>query len=164
MKIKKFLNKTILVLSILLLLFFSLVNFGSALTTLKAASGMMSGGWFVAMSSLAELIKSKSDIEIKVTPGAGVANVPRISENESQVGFSFAYLVKMASEGKDLYAGHVYPNVRLICSFGAADYDQFVVAQDKNISSMDEIFKNKIPVNFGFGVAGSTEEFRARKL
>ena len=162
-------SKIILVLSILLL-FFSLVNvaFGQV-TTLKAASGMMGGAWFTAVSSIGELIKDNApEIDIKVTPGGGIANPARIGSNESQLGFSYPYIIQMALKGIDLYDGTAYPDIRVICSLGSTDYDQFVigldVAQDKNINSVDDIFQNKIPLNFGWTAIGTTEEFRVRKL
>jgi hypothetical protein len=169
MKSKNIFNKTILVLTILLL-FFSLVNvsFGK-ITTLKAASGSMGGAWFTAVASIAELIKDNApEIDIKVTPGGGIANPARIGENESQLGFSYPYIIQMALKGIDLYDGDAYPDIRVICSLGSTDYDQFVigqdVAKDKNINSVDDIFLNKIPLNFGWTPVGTTEEFRVRKL
>ena len=169
MRSRSIFNKTILVLSILLL-FFSLVNFGfGEVTTLKAASGGAGGGWFVNMSGIAEFVKNYApEINIKVTPGGGLANPPRVSENESQLGFSFPYVIQMALEGTGLYAGTAYPDIRAIGSLGGADYDQFVivqdVAQDKKISSVDDIFQNKIPLNFGFIAMGDTLEFKTRLL
>lgn len=170
MKSKNIFNKTILVLSILFLFFSLLVNvaFGE-ITTLKAASGTMGGAWFTAVSSIAELIKDNApEIDIKVTPGSGIANPPRIGSNESQLGFSYPYTIQMALKGIDLYDGTAYPDIRVICSLGSTDYDQFVVAldvaQEKNINSVDDIFQNKIPLNFGWTEIGTTTEFRSKKL
>lgn len=158
-------SKIILVLSILLI-FSLLVNLGySKETTLKSASGMAGGGWFTAMSALAEFVKSNApEIDIKVTPGGGLANPPRVGQNESQLGFSFPYIIGDALEGKDIYAGEAYPDIRAIGTGFGFDQEQFVIAQDKNIDSIEEIFLNKIPLNFGFLQAGSSEEFKARQL
>ena len=158
-------NKIIMILSILLILSL-LVNLGYAKeTTLKGASGMAGGGWFTAMSSMAEFIKSNApEIDIKVTPGGGLANPPRVGQNESQLGFSFPYIIGDALEGKDIYAGSANPDLRAIGTGFGFDQEQFVIAQDKNINSIEEIFQNKIPLNFGFLQAGSSEEFKARQL
>lgn len=166
MRSKNIFNKTILFLSILLL-FFSLVNFGFGkdTTTLKFASGMAGGGWYSAMSSIAELVKDNApEIDIKVIPGGGLANPPRIGNNESQLGCSFPFIIADALEGKDIYAGNAYPDIRALGTGFGFDQEQFVIAQDKKISSIDEIFQNKIPLNFGFLERGASEEFKARKL
>jgi TRAP transporter TAXI family solute receptor len=127
--------------------------------TLKAAAGGAGGGWYQAFSQIVQLVKEKEpSINIKVVPGSGLANPPRVNSGEVQMGFAFPPFINAASNGKAPYK-KAYPNIRTIAVGFGKNPLQFVVTQDSGINSVEEIVQNKIPLKLAADRVGTTDEW-----
>jgi TRAP transporter TAXI family solute receptor len=127
--------------------------------TLKAAAGGAGGGWYQAFSQIAQLVKEKEpSINIKVVPGSGLANPPRVNSGEVQLGFAFPPFINAAFNGKKPY-DKAYPNVRTIAVGFGKNPLQFVVTQDSGITGIEQIIENKIPLKLAADRVGTTDEW-----
>jgi TRAP transporter TAXI family solute receptor len=127
--------------------------------TLKAAAGGAGGGWYQAFSQIVQLVKEKEpSINIKVVPGSGLANPPRVNSGEVHMGFAFPPFINAASNGKKPYK-KAYPNIRTIAVGFGKNPLQFVVTQDSGIKSVEEIVQNKIPLKLAADRVGTTDEW-----
>ena len=128
-------------------------------TTLKAAAGGAGGGWYQAFSQIVQLIKEKEpSINIKVVPGSGLANPPRVNSGEVQLGFAFPPFINAAANGKEPYK-KAYPNIRTIAVGFGKNPLQFVVTEDSGITSVEEIVQKKIPLKLAADRVGTTDEW-----
>jgi len=127
--------------------------------TLKAAAGGAGGGWYQAFSQIVQLVKEKEpSINIKVVPGSGLANPPRVNSGEVQLGFAFPPFINAASNGKKPYK-KAYPNIRTIAVGFGKNPLQFVVTKDSGITSVEEIVQKKIPLKLAADRVGTTDEW-----
>ncbi|MBW2307153.1 MAG: TAXI family TRAP transporter solute-binding subunit [Deltaproteobacteria bacterium] len=132
--------------------------------TLKAAAGGTGGGWYQAFSQIAQLIKEKEpSINIKVVPGGGLANPPRVNSGEVQLGFAFPPFVNAASKGKKPY-DKKHPNIRTIAGGFGLNPLQFVVTKDTGITSIEDLIKKKHPLKFAADRVGTTDEWSTRTV
>lgn len=134
--------------------------------TITFASGMAGGPWYERAGIIGELIKEKDlNINVKVVPGAGLSNPSIVGANDAQIGFSYAPPIAWAMIGAEMYEDKgAFPNIRTIASGFGNTISSLVVAQDKNINSIDEIFANKKAVNLGLARKGSLDSYMVPKL
>jgi len=152
------LKKTALVLAIGAL-FLLLMAPSTWAITIKAAAGGAGGGWYQAFSQIAQLVKEKEpSINIKVVPGSGLANPPRVNSGEVKMGFAFPPFINAASNGKKPYK-KAYPNIRTIAVGFGKNPLQFVVTQDSGITGIEEIIQKKIPLKLAADRVGTTDEW-----
>ena len=127
--------------------------------TLKAAAGGAGGGWYQAFSQIVQLVKEEEpSINIKVVPGSGLANPPRVNSGEVQLGFAFPPFINAASNGKEPYK-KAYPNLRTIAVGFGKNPLQFVVTEDSGITSVEEIVEKKFPLKLAADRVGTTDEW-----
>ncbi|MBW1696602.1 MAG: TAXI family TRAP transporter solute-binding subunit [Deltaproteobacteria bacterium] len=132
--------------------------------TLKAAAGGTGGGWYQAFSQLAQLVKEKDpSIDIKVVPGGGLANPPRVDAGEVQLGFAFPPFINAASKGKKPYK-KAHPNIRTVAGGFGLNPLQFVITKDTGIKSIEEIVQKKFPLKFAADRVGTTDEWSCRTV
>ena len=132
--------------------------------SLKAAAGGTGGGWYQAFSQLAQLVKEKDpSIDIKVVPGSGLANPPRIDGGEIQLGFAFPPFVNAASKGKKPFK-KAYPNIRTVAGGFGLNPLQFVITQDTGIVSIDDLVQKKFPLKFAADRKGTTDEWSCKTV
>jgi len=132
--------------------------------TLKAAAGGTGGGWYQAFSQMAQLVKEKdASIDIKVVPGGGLANPPRVDSGEVQLGFAFPPFINAASKGKNPY-DKAYPNIRTIAGGFGLNPLQFVVTQDTGITSIEDMIQKKYPLKFAGDRVGTTDEWSTKTV
>ncbi len=127
--------------------------------TIKAAAGGAGGGWYQAFSQIAQLVKeNEPSINIKVVPGSGLANPPRVNSGEVQLGFAFPPFINAASNGKKPYK-KAHPDIRTIAVGFGKNPLQFVVTEDSGITGIEEIVKNKTPLKLAADRMGTTDEW-----
>jgi TRAP transporter TAXI family solute receptor len=132
--------------------------------SLKAAAGGTGGGWYQAFSQLAQLVKEKdSSIDIKVVPGGGLANPPRVDAGEVQLGFAFPPFVNAAGKGKKPYK-KAHSNIRTVAGGFGLNPLQFVITQDTGINSIEEIIQKKFPLKFAADRVGTTDEWSCKTV
>ena len=155
---KRKIRKMTLILTISALVVLFMVPATGAVT-LKAAAGGAGGGWYQAFSQIVQLVKEKEpSITIKVVPGSGLANPPRVNSGEVQLGFAFPPFINAASNGKEPYK-KAYPNLRTIAVGFGKNPLQFVVTKDSGINSVEEIVQKKIPLKLAADRVGTTDEW-----
>lgn len=157
--------KGLFLVMLIIVISFSCIGYGICQTTLTYASGMAGGPWYERAGIFAELIKEKSDIDIKVVPGAGLANAAVCGRNEAQISISYAVTAASAIAGTDLFRDiGPLPDIRAIATGWGVTVSNFIVFQDTKIDSIDEVFTNKQALNWGVPQKGSLDEFIASKV
>ncbi len=132
--------------------------------SLKAAAGGTGGGWYQAFSQMAQLVKEEDpDIDIKVVPGGGLANPPRVDAGEVQLGFAFPPFVNAAGKGKKPY-NKAHPNIRTLAGGFGLNPLQFVITRDTEITSIEEIVQKKFPLKFAADRKGTTDEWSCKTV
>lgn len=151
---------------LLLFLFIAvfMCNTVSAQIRLEGTAGGVGGTWYNTLASLASLINEKdSSIRINVAPGGGVANPATIGEGQFDIGWVYPTFAKMAYEGKDTYKKE-YKDLRVIATGFSLNYIELSKLADYDISSLEEIFKEKKPVRFLTGKQTTSTGFFFTKM
>jgi len=127
---------------------------------LQATAGGVGGVWYSTMASLVEVVmKANPDFQIKVVPGGGVGNPLKIAQGTSDLGWSYPAFAKIAHDGGELYGNKRYEDLRGIANGFSAGAFEFTVLESSGISSLDEIFKNKMPITWLTGTKTSSTGF-----
>ena len=151
--------KNTMLMSFIGVLFILFLATASEAKTLKAAAGGAGGGWYQAFSQIVQLVKEmEPSINIKVVPGSGLANPPRVNSGEVQMGFAFPPFINAASNGKEPYK-KAYPNLRTIAVGFGKNPLQFVVTEDSGITSVEDIVQKKFPLKLAADRVGTTDEW-----
>jgi TRAP transporter TAXI family solute receptor len=81
-----------------------LVRTARAQQSLEWVAGSLGGGWYTMAAGLSALIKDENpDIQIRVTPGGGLANATRVNRNQSPMGWGIDAFAASARRGDDPY-------------------------------------------------------------
>jgi TRAP transporter TAXI family solute receptor len=137
---------------------------GGENVTLSLTAGGAGGVWYIVMAGIAEFVKEKDpSIEIKVVPGAGLVNNPRVGTNEVELGCSFPPFIAMSIKGADPY-DTAYPDIRGVFKGYGDSVGHFIVGEDTGFNSIDEIFENKYPLKMAAERVGATDEWLFSKV
>jgi TRAP transporter TAXI family solute receptor len=72
--------------------------------SLEWVAGSLGGGWYTMAAGLSALIKDENpEIQIRVTPGGGLANSTRVNRNQSPIGWGIDAFAASARRGEDPY-------------------------------------------------------------
>lgn len=124
--------------------------------TLEAAGGGVGGAWYSTLASLAELINQKDpSIQIKVVPGGGVSNPASIGKGDVDMGWLYPPFAKAAYNGTKPY-DQKYQNLRVIAGGFSPSFLEISVLADRDITSIEDVLKNKKPVRFLTGKKSTT--------
>ncbi|GAI65091.1 unnamed protein product [marine sediment metagenome] len=157
------LMKKFLVGVVVCLLVLSLGVTGYAIS-LKATAGGVGGVWYTTLAGIAEIVHEQCpDITIRVVPGGGLINQPRVGTGEAELGFTFPPQAFAARHGNDPFS-EKYPDIRLICTGLGYSYLTFVVAEETGITSIEEIVQRKYPLKLAVERRGTTDEWGCRKV
>lgn len=159
---KKFLGQIIFTFMII-----SVLVGGSAIAetvTLTAASGGTGGTWFGQMAAISKLIlEEEPDIVLKTVPGAGLANIVRVNNNEAQIAWSMPIINRWAVKGEDPFKKS-NPNVRGIAVGFTLHPLRFLARRDAGIDSLEQIAKKKLPINLAVSTRGRADEKLGRMM
>ena len=84
-------------------------------------AGQVGGGWYSQAGGFTELIKSKDpSFNIKVIPGAGIQNMTKLQQGETEIAWGLPPFIVASYQGQDPYkdkharhaAGHERPRLR----------------------------------------------------
>ncbi len=132
--------------------------------TYTATVGGLGGVWYTVFTGLSELIKEKDPgVIIRVVPGGGLIAVQKVGEGASEFGFGFPWTVADARAGREPFKAAL-PDVRGVMSNFGVSYLQFVVDKKFGATSMDEIFKKKMPIRIAVDRVGTTDELALRRV
>jgi hypothetical protein len=132
--------------------------------TYTATVGGLGGVWYTVFTGISELVKEKDPgIIIRVVPGGGLIAVQKVGEGASEFGFGFPWTVADARAGREPFKAAL-PEVRGVMSNFGVSYLQFVVDKRFGATSMDEIFKKKMPIRIAVDRVGTTDELALRRV
>lgn len=76
-----------------------------AQTSIEWVAGSLGGGWYTMAAGLSALIKDENpDIQVRVTPGGGLANATRVNRNQSPIGWGIDTFAASARLGEEPYS------------------------------------------------------------
>src|SRR5512146_3172883 len=68
-------------------------------------AGAVGGGWYAISGGMAELIREKAGINIKVIPGGGTQNPVLVEKGDAEIGMGLPPILGAAVRGEDPYPG-----------------------------------------------------------
>lgn len=132
--------------------------------TYTATVGGLGGVWYTVFTGISELVKEKDPgVVIRVVPGGGLIAVQKVGEGSSEFGFGFPWTVADARAGRDPFKAAL-PEVRGVMTNFGNSYLQFVVDKKFGATSLEEIFKKKMPIRIAVDRVGTTDELALRRV
>ena len=115
---------------------------GAVLTpaTYSWTAGGMGGGWYTQAGGMAALVKNNvPEITIKVLPGGGTVNPPKLDAAQDDFGWGVGYVDKAAFNGTAPLFDKAYPNIRGLAGNFSVDFYHFLAAKSTGITTIDEL-------------------------
>src|SRR2546422_84752 len=129
-------------------------------------AGQVGGGWYSQAGGFVELIKSKDpSFNIKVIPGAGIQNMSKLQQGETEIAWGLPPFIAASYNGQDPYKDK-HPDMRLVMNGlgyvhiqvgGPAEYPA------NTLKDVFEIAKSK-PITIGTTPPGGSDEWVMRKI
>jgi len=138
----------------------------AAQPSLTWTAGAVGGGWYAISGGMAELIREKAGLNIKVIPGGGTQNPVLVEKGDADLGMGLPPLLGAALRGEDPYPGQKHPGLRAIAGNMSLNTFHFYVAADSDFAkmSMEEIFKGKKPIRLAISKPGSSDVWVFEKV
>ena len=138
----------------------------AAQPSLRWTAGAVGGGWYAISGGMAELIREKAGLNIKVIPGGGTQNPVLVEKGDADLGMGLPPLLGAALRGEDPYPGQKHPSLRAIAGNMSLNTFHFYVAADSDFAkmSMEEIFKGKKPIRLAISKPGSSDVWVFEKV
>ena len=138
----------------------------AAQPSLTWTAGAVGGGWYAISGGMAELIREKAGLNIKVIPGGGTQNPVLVEKGDADLGMGLPPLLGAAVRGEDPYPGQKHPALRAIAGNMSLNTFHFYVAADSDFAklSMEEIFKGKKPIRLAISKPGSSDVWVFEKV
>ena len=138
----------------------------AAQPSLTWTAGAVGGGWYAISGGMAELIREKAGLNIKVIPGGGTQNPVLVEKGDADLGMGLPPLLGAALRGEDPYPGQKHPSLRAIAGNMSLNTFHFYVAADSDLAklSMEEIFKGKKPIRLAISKPGSSDVWVFEKV
>ena len=132
----------------------------AAQQSLTWTAGAVGGGWYAISGGMAELLREKAQLNIKVIPGGGVQNPPLVQKGEADLGMGLPPLLQLATNGDpETYKGMKMPDLRALAGNMSLNTFHFYVAADSPYASMsmEDIVKGKKPIRLAISKPGSSD-------
>ena len=139
----------------------------AAQPSLTWTAGSLGGGWYTISGGMAELLREKAQLNIKVIPGGGVQNPPLVQNGEADLGMGLPPLLQLAINGDPAtYKGQKMPDLRALAGNMSLNTFHFYVAADSPYATMsiDEIVKGKKPIRLAISKPGSSDVWVFEKM
>ena len=129
-------------------------------------AGAVGGGWYAICGSLAELMRDKAGLTIKVVPGGGAQNAVLIQKGEAEIGMGLPPLLQAAVDGEDPYRGQKMPDLRGLAGNMILNTVHFYVAADSAFASMsvEDIMRGKKPIRLAIPRPGTSDVWLFEKV
>src|ERR687888_133893 len=82
--------------------------------SLTWTAGAVGGGWYAISGGMAELLREKAQLTVKVIPGGGTQNPVLVQRGEAEIGLGLPPLLGAALNGEDPYKGQKMPDLRAL--------------------------------------------------
>jgi TRAP transporter TAXI family solute receptor len=127
--------------------------------SLQASAGGVGGVWYIVMAGLAEVVKEKApEIQIKVVPGGGLINPPRVGKGDVQMAILFAPQAAATHQGMDPFKEKT-ADIRMIAGGFGNNFVQFVAAEETGLNTFEDVVKKKFPLKIAVERKGTTDEW-----
>jgi hypothetical protein len=138
----------------------------AAQPSLTWTAGAVGGGWYSISGGMAELLREKAGLNIKVVPGGGTQNPVLVEKGEADLGMGLPPLLGAAVRGEDPYPGQKMGKLRALAGNMSLNTFHFYVAADSPFAkmTMEEIFKTKKPMRLAISKPGSSDVWVFEKV
>jgi TRAP transporter TAXI family solute receptor len=137
---------------------------GAQQRDLTWTAGQVGGGWYAQAGGFVELIKSKDPrFNIKVVPGAGIQNMTKLQQGETEIAWGLPPFIAASYAGQDPYKDR-HGDMRLVMNGLGFVHIQFGVPADYPAKSIREVFEKKGPITIGTTPPGGSDEWVMRKV
>src|SRR5437660_10703925 len=114
--------------------------------TLTWTAGQVGGGGYSQAGGFVELVKSKDpSFNIKVVPGAGIQNMTKLQQGETEIAWGLPPFIAASYNGQDPYPDK-HSDMRLVMNGLGYVHVQFCVADDVPARSIREAFEKTLPL------------------
>lgn len=130
------------------------------------SAGAVGGGWYVISTGMAEILRDKADLDVKVIPGGGVQNAVIVDKGDAEIGMGLPPLLGAAARGEDPYRGKRMGRLRALAGNMSLTAFHFYVAADSRFAKMtlNEIFRGKQPIRLAIPRPGSSDVWVLEKM
>ena len=129
-------------------------------------AGQVGGGWYTQAGGFVELIKGKdSSFNIRVVPGAGIQNMSKVQQGETEIAWGLPPFIAASYNGQDPYKDK-HPDMRLVMNGLGFVHIQVGVPVEYPANSVKDVFetaKTK-PITIGTTPPGGSDEWVMRKV
>ena len=129
-------------------------------------AGQVGGGWYTQAGGFVELIKGKdSSFNIRVVPGAGIQNMSKLQQGETEIAWGLPPFIAASYNGQDPYKDK-HPDMRLVMNGLGYVHIQVGVPVEYPANSVKDVFelaKTK-PITIGTTPPGGSDEWVMRKV
>jgi TRAP transporter TAXI family solute receptor len=137
---------------------------GAQQKNLTWTAGQVGGGWYAQAGGFVELVKSKDpSFNIKVIPGAGIQNMTKLQQAETEIAWGLPPFIAASYNGLDPYKDK-HADMRLVMNGLGFVHIQFCVPADYPARSIREVFEKKGPLTIGTTPPGGSDEWVMRKV
>ncbi|MBI4635376.1 MAG: TAXI family TRAP transporter solute-binding subunit [Candidatus Rokubacteria bacterium] len=138
----------------------------AAQQSLSWTAGAVGGGWYAISGGMAELLREKAGLNIKVIPGGGTQNPVLVQKGEAEIGMGLPPILGAALAGDDPYKGQKMPDLRALAGNMSLNTFHFYVGAETPFASMtmEEIFKGRKPIRLAISKPGSSDVWVFEKV
>src|SRR5256886_9475247 len=127
-------------------------------------AGQVGGGWYAQAGGFVELIKSKDrSFNIKVVPGAGIQNMSKLQQGETEIAWGLPPFIAASYNGQDPYKDK-HSDLRLVMNGLGVVHIQWCVPADYPAKSIRETFEKKGRITIGTTPPGGSDEWVLMKV
>lgn len=138
----------------------------AAQPSLTWTGGVVGGGWDAISHGLAELIREKAGLTVKVIPGGAAQNPVRVEKGDADIGLGMPPLLGAAARGEDPYTGRKMEHLRAVVGDMSVNVFHFYVATDLSLASltMEQIFRARKPIRLAISRPGTADIWVLEKI
>jgi TRAP transporter TAXI family solute receptor len=129
-------------------------------------AGQVGGGWYSQAGGFVELIKSKdASFNIKVVPGAGIQNMSKLQQGDTEIAWGLPPFIAAAYNGQDPYKDK-HGDMRLVMNGLGYVHIQVGVPVEYPASSVKDVFElaRTKAITIGTTPPGGSDEWVMRKV
>ena len=129
-------------------------------------AGQVGGGWYTQAGGFVELIKGKdSSFNIRVVPGAGIQNMSKLQQGETEIAWGLPPFIAASYNGQDPYK-EKHSDMRLVMNGLGFVHIQVGVPVDYPANTVKDVFEmaRTKAITIGTTPPGGSDEWVMRKV
>jgi uncharacterized protein len=129
-------------------------------------AGAVGGGWYTISTGVAELLREKANLKIKVIPGGGAQNPVLVDKGDAEIGLGLPPLLAAAGRAEDPYRTRKLMSLRALAGNMSFTFFHFYVAADSTLAklTLEEIFRGKKPIRLAIPKPGTSDVWVLEKM